>query len=186
MKTSNLLLGLFVVLIVFVVGTACASDIDEELAYDRGGPKIRKKAEPATSSTTSTTSTTTTTDPPVTAPPETAATTTAPPPPPETAPPVTAAQTLPPAEVASGGSGCVIPDYICERESRYTYDAINPSSGAGGMYQLMPRTANAMAREAGRPDLVGVPPHTMAPQDQDMLASQLWAGGSGCSHWSAC
>lgn len=56
----------------------------------------------------------------------------------------------------------------------------------GGMYQLMPSTADAVARQLGRYDLVGVPPHLMAPADQDLLAATLWDGGRGCQHWLAC
>lgn len=91
-----------------------------------------------------------------------------------------------PAYTSGEGSGCVIPAYICQRESGFSYTALNPSSGAGGMYQLMPSTADAVARQIGRYDLVGVPPHLMAPADQDLLAATLWAGGAGCAHWSAC
>lgn len=85
-----------------------------------------------------------------------------------------------PAPTASGGSGCVIADYICARESGHDYTAYNASSGAGGMYQMLPSTSNAVAASIGRYDLVGVPPHTMAPADQDLLASQL----APC-HWQA-
>jgi hypothetical protein len=92
-----------------------------------------------------------------------------------------------PAPAATGGgSGCVIPAYICQRESGMSYTALNPSSGAGGMYQLLPSTANAVARQIGRYDLIGVPPHLMAPADQDLLAATLWDGGRGCRHWLAC
>lgn len=80
----------------------------------------------------------------------------------------------------------MIPAYICQRESGFSYTALNASSGAGGMYQLMPSTANAVARQIGRYDLVGVPPHLMAPADQDLLAATLWDGGRGCQHWLAC
>lgn len=87
-----------------------------------------------------------------------------------------------PAPTASsgGGAGCVIEDYICKRESNHDYTAYNPSSAAGGMYQLLPSTANAVAASIGRHDLVGVPPHQMNPADQDLLASQL----APC-HWQA-
>jgi hypothetical protein len=101
----------------------------------------------------------------------------------------TAITTRPPAHTPAatgGGSGCVIPAYICQRESGMSYTALNASSGAGGMYQLMPSTANAVARRIGRYDLVGVPPHLMAPADQDLLAATLWDGGRGCQHWLAC
>ena len=93
--------------------------------------------------------------------------------------------TRPAAPVATGGgSGCVIPAYICQRESGHSYTALNRSSGAGGMYQFMPTTWNGIAR-AINPAYVGVPPHTAPPSVQDQFATYLWAGGAGCGHWSA-
>lgn len=99
-------------------------------------------------------------------------------------PPAPPASTAPP--VGTAGSGCVIPQYICQRESGGNYGAVNPSSGAGGLYQIMPSTWNAVAGQIGRPDLIGTPPQYAAPSDQDAIATALWAGGNGCSHWSAC
>lgn len=83
------------------------------------------------------------------------------------------------------GSGCVIPAYICQRESGNSYTALNPSSGAGGMYQFMPSTWNAIAR-AIAPEWISTPPHTAPPYVQDQFAIYLWDGGRGCYHWSAC
>lgn len=83
---------------------------------------------------------------------------------------------------------CAIPDYICYRESRYNPWAVNPTgcSGRGcyGKYQFDPRTWDAVARSMGRWDLVGN--YLPAEADQDAVASYLWAGGRGCSHWAAC
>jgi hypothetical protein len=91
-----------------------------------------------------------------------------------------------PAPVATGGgSGCVIPAYICARESGHSYTALNASSGAGGMYQFMPSTWNAVAARIN-PAYIGTPPHTAPPSVQDQFAIYLWAGGAGCSNWSAC
>lgn len=117
-------------------------------------------------------------------------TTTAPPPPPTTARPTTTTAPAPPttarpAPPSGGGGGCVIPAYICQRESGMSYTALNPSSGAGGMYQFLPSTWNGIAR-AIAPEWVGTPPHTAPPSVQDRFAAYLWAGGAGCSHWSAC
>lgn len=95
------------------------------------------------------------------------------------APPPTAAPQ------GGGGSGCVIPAYICQRESGFNYSALNASSGAGGMYQFMPSTWNGIAR-AINPAYVGTPPHLAPPSVQDQFATYLWAGGAGCGHWSAC
>lgn len=93
--------------------------------------------------------------------------------------------TSPPTPVYSGGGGCVIPSYICQRESGFNYGALNASSGAGGMYQFMPSTWNGIANQIA-PEWVGTPPHLAPPGVQDQFASYLWAGGAGCSHWSAC
>lgn len=118
-------------------------------------------------------------------------TTTAPPPPPPppptttTAAPTTTAPPRPAAAPAGSGSGCVIPAYICQRESGFSYSALNPSSGAGGMYQFLPSTWNGIARQIA-PQWVGTPPHLAPPAVQDQFAAYLWAGGAGCSHWSAC
>lgn len=127
-------------------------------------------------------------------------TTTTPPPPPTTtttvyvAPPATTyvepepqyePEPEPEYEPAYTGGGCVIPAYICQRESGMSYTALNPSSGAGGMYQFMPSTWNAIAR-AIAPEWIGTPPHTAPPYVQDQFAIYLWDGGRGCSHWSAC
>ena len=67
------------------------------------------------------------------------------------------------------------------------YSAVNPSSGAGGAYQLLPSTWNNVANHIGRGDLVGIPPHQASPATQDMMAMALlnWYGrspwnGTGC------
>lgn len=87
---------------------------------------------------------------------------------------------------SGGGSGCVIPDYICQRESGHEgYSALNESSGAGGMYQFMPSTWNAVAAQIA-PEWIGTPPHLAPPAVQDQFAAHLWAGGAGCYHWSTC
>lgn len=83
------------------------------------------------------------------------------------------------------GGTCVIPSYICQRESGGNYGAVNGSSGAGGMYQFMPSTWNAIA-SAIAPEWIGVPPQNAPPAVQDQFAAYLWNGGAGCGHWSAC
>jgi hypothetical protein len=85
----------------------------------------------------------------------------------------------------SYSGGCVIPAYICQRESGMSYTALNASSGAGGMYQFMPSTWNAIASSIA-PEWVGTAPHTAPPYVQDQFAIYLWDGGAGCYHWSAC
>ena len=73
---------------------------------------------------------------------------------------------------------CVLPAYICARES----SAINKwnygGSGASGKYQAMPSTWGGYAGfqyAADAPEAI-----------QDLWASELWNNGQGCSHWSAC
>lgn len=97
-----------------------------------------------------------------------------------TAPPIA---TTPDPVVQTGGSGCVLPDYICERESRHSYTAYNASSGAGGMYQFIPSTWNGIASQIA-PEWVGTPPHLAPPHVQDQFAAHLWAGGAGACHWA--
>ena len=73
---------------------------------------------------------------------------------------------------------CVLPAYICARES----SAINKwnygGSGASGKYQAMPSTWGGYAGfqyAADAPEAI-----------QDLWASELWNNGAGCSHWAAC
>ena len=73
---------------------------------------------------------------------------------------------------------CVLPAYICARES----SAINKwnygGSGASGKYQAMPGT---WGNYANYPNAADAPEWI-----QDQWASELWNNGAGCSHWSAC
>ncbi len=64
------------------------------------------------------------------------------------------------------------------RESSGNYGAINPAGPYLGAYQFLQSTWNITAAHAGRPGLVGVPPHTASPYDQDDLAWALyqWQG----------
>lgn len=107
------------------------------------------------------------------------------------APPAPAAPAAPSVsngnQAASGN--CSIPGYICHRESRGDPNAYNPTgcSGRGcyGKYQFDPNTWDAVARDMGRPDLVGNAAGA-SEADQDAVAAHLWDGGNGCSHWAAC
>jgi hypothetical protein len=78
-----------------------------------------------------------------------------------------------------GGSGCVLPDYICERESGHDYGAVNPTGCGGrgcfGMYQFDPRTYASAGCEGTA--------QTATPAQQDACASKVYAGGAGASHW---
>lgn len=73
---------------------------------------------------------------------------------------------------------CAIPAYICQRESGMTINAKNPASTASGKYQFLDSTWAGFQGYRRAMD---------APEEvQDAKARALWAGGAGCSHWSAC
>jgi len=56
------------------------------------------------------------------------------------------------------------------------YDALNPSSGAGGAYQMLPSTYQGLGGKYGTAN--------KAPKwEQDRLAAKLWAGGRGAGNW---
>ncbi len=64
-----------------------------------------------------------------------------------------------------------IPTYIVMCESGGNYSAVNPSSGAGGAYQILPSTW-AMYGGEGNPE--------DAPKaEQDEIAAQIWADSGG-------
>jgi septal ring factor EnvC (AmiA/AmiB activator) len=78
------------------------------------------------------------------------------------------------APVFSGGP-YAIPTYIVMCESGGNYQALNPSSGAGGAYQILPSTWRAYGGQ-------GLP-HQAPKAEQDRIAAQIWAD-SGPSAWS--
>jgi peptidoglycan hydrolase CwlO-like protein len=76
---------------------------------------------------------------------------------------------------AYSGGPYAIPTYIVICESGGNYAALNPSSGAGGAYQILPSTWGAYGGQ-------GLP-HQAPKADQDRIAAQIWAD-SGPSAWS--
>jgi hypothetical protein len=64
------------------------------------------------------------------------------------------------------------------RESSGNYAAYNPAGPYLGAYQFLQATWNSAANHAGRLELVGVPPSTASPFDQDDMAWALyqWQG----------
>lgn len=132
--------------------------------------------------------TTTTTEAPVTT---QAPTTVKPKPVPTTAKPVPVTTAAPvveeiPAEEApepeigvSGACGGDLPPcYVMMRESGGNITAQNPTSTASGKWQFLDSTWQGYG---------GYAKARYAPESvQDAKARQLWAGGRGCSHWSAC
>ena len=70
-----------------------------------------------------------------------------------------------------------IPTSIVMCESGGNYHAINPSSGAGGAYQMLPSTYKGLGGQFASPNV--------APKwEQDKLAAKLWAGGNGAGNWA--
>jgi septal ring factor EnvC (AmiA/AmiB activator) len=67
-----------------------------------------------------------------------------------------------------------IPTYIVMCESGGNYSALNPSSGAGGAYQIIPSTWEAYGGQGA--------PHEALKAEQDRIAAEIWAD-SGGSAW---
>jgi septal ring factor EnvC (AmiA/AmiB activator) len=67
-----------------------------------------------------------------------------------------------------------IPTYIVMCESGGNYSALNPSSGAGGAYQILPSTWELYGGK-------GLP-HEASKAEQDRIAAEIWAD-SGPSAW---
>jgi len=73
------------------------------------------------------------------------------------------------------------------RESRNDYTAVDPSGQFMGAYQIYQGGWDDIAARLGRTDLVGVPPHTASPADQDAVAWKMlevhgrspWGGHCG-------
>jgi predicted nucleic acid-binding Zn-ribbon protein len=69
-----------------------------------------------------------------------------------------------------------IPQSIVMCESSGNYNALNPSSGAGGAYQFLPDTYKGLGGRYKAPQV--------APKwEQDQLAAKLWNGGAGRGNW---
>jgi septal ring factor EnvC (AmiA/AmiB activator) len=67
-----------------------------------------------------------------------------------------------------------IPTYIVMCESGGDYGAVNPSSGAGGAYQILPSTWELYGGQGE--------PQNASKEEQDRIASEIWAD-SGPSAW---
>lgn len=67
-----------------------------------------------------------------------------------------------------------IPTYIVMCESGGNYSALNPSSGAGGAYQIIPSTWEAYGGQGA--------PHEAPKAEQDRIAAEIWED-SGPSAW---
>ena len=67
-----------------------------------------------------------------------------------------------------------MPTYIVMCESGGNYGAVNPSSGAGGAYQILPSTWELYGGQGE--------PQNASKSEQDRIASEIWAD-SGSSAW---
>jgi septal ring factor EnvC (AmiA/AmiB activator) len=73
--------------------------------------------------------------------------------------------------------GFTIPTSVVMCESGGNYGAVNPTSGAGGAYQMMPDTYKGLGGQFAAPNV--------APKwEQDKLAAKLWADGKGAGNWA--
>jgi hypothetical protein len=63
---------------------------------------------------------------------------------------------------------------IRHRESRGNYGAISSSGTFMGAYQIYQGGWNTFAARIDRHDLIGVPPHTALPTDQDAVALAMY------------
>lgn len=63
---------------------------------------------------------------------------------------------------------------IRHRESRGDYGAVNPTGTFMGAYQFYQAGWDTFAARIGRHDLVGVPPNTVSPEDQDAVAAAAY------------
>lgn len=77
-------------------------------------------------------------------------------------------------EVASWFGDWAIPQSIVICESGGNWEAVNPSSGAGGAYQILPSTWELYGGEGN--------PEDASPGEQSEIAAQIWAD-SGASAW---
>ena len=64
-----------------------------------------------------------------------------------------------------------IPTYIVMCESGGNYSALNPSSGAGGAYQIIPSTWELYGGKGA--------PHEAPKAEQDRIAAEIWADSGG-------
>jgi septal ring factor EnvC (AmiA/AmiB activator) len=72
------------------------------------------------------------------------------------------------------GGPYTIPTYIVMCESGGNYSALNPSSGAGGAYQILPSTWEGYGGQGE--------PQNAPKAEQDRIASEIWAD-SGSGAW---
>ncbi len=77
-------------------------------------------------------------------------------------------------EVTDWFGDWAIPESIVQCESGGNFGAVNPSSGAGGAYQILPSTWDLYGGDGD--------PEDASPQQQTDIAAQIWAD-SGAAAW---
>ena len=77
-------------------------------------------------------------------------------------------------EVSQWFGDWAIPESIVQCESGGNFGAVNPSSGAGGAYQILPSTWDLYGGDGD--------PEDASPQQQSDIAAQIWAD-SGAAAW---
>jgi chromosome segregation ATPase len=77
-------------------------------------------------------------------------------------------------EVMAWFGDWAIPEAIVMCESGGNFEAVNPSSGAGGAYQILPSTWELYGGQGA--------PQDASPQQQTEIAAQIWAD-SGAAAW---
>lgn len=77
-------------------------------------------------------------------------------------------------EVSGWLGGWAIPESIVMCESGGNWEAVNPSSGAGGAYQILPSTWELYGGEGN--------PEDASPAEQSEIAAEIWAD-SGAGAW---
>ena len=77
-------------------------------------------------------------------------------------------------EVTDWFGDWAIPESIVQCESGGNFGAVNPTSGAGGAYQILPSTWDLYGGEGD--------PEDASPQAQTDIAAQIWAD-SGAAAW---
>jgi peptidoglycan hydrolase-like protein with peptidoglycan-binding domain len=92
-----------------------------------------------------------------------------------TAAPAATGTAAAPATASASGGGYAIPSGIVQCESGGNYSAVNPSTGAGGAYQILPSTWQAYGGQ-------GLP-QDASPSEQGRIASEIYAN-QGASAWS--
>ncbi len=92
-----------------------------------------------------------------------------------TSTPSTASSTSTGTSSHSSSGGYSIPSGIVQCESGGNYSAVNPSSGAGGAYQILPSTWQAYGGQ-------GLPQNA-SPAEQNRIAAEIYAR-QGRSAWS--